>query len=119
MITSGPEFDKFVVEPWMELEPPPLYKIIEIFPDHPYKILLKYLYEFCPSYKSNKKNNYYEDVTELYFRILDDFNKYGIAFNRYSKLFPDNKLCLFEDKKYGKPIYKLVNNKHIKKNFTI
>ena len=113
MITSGPEFDKFVVEPWMDLEPLPLFKIKEIFLDHPYKILLKYIYKFCPSYKSDE-DFYNEDVTEFYFRILDDYNRYGIAFNSYPKLFPDNKLCVFEDKKYGKPIYKLVNNWHIK-----
>ena len=99
MITIGPEIDKFVVEPWMELEPLPLFKIKEIFLDHPYKILLKYLYKFYPNYKSDEDDNYHEDVTKLYFRILDDYNRYGIAFNSYPKLFPDNKLCVFEDKK--------------------
>ena len=55
MNTSGPEFDKFVVEPWMDLEPLPLFKIKKIFLDNPYKILLQYIYKFCPSYNLMKK----------------------------------------------------------------
>ena len=127
MITSGPEFDKFVVEPWMDLEPwidiepmfnllpiPPFYKE-KLFLNHPYKILVKFIYKFYPNYKSDEEDKYHKDHTDFYFRILDDYNRYGIAFNSYPKLFPDNKLCVFEDKKYGKPIYKLVNNWHDKK----
>ena len=121
MITSGLEFDKFVVEPWMELEALNkfktlhLFKIKKIIIDHPYKILLKHIYKYCPDYKTDEEDEAYKDVTDFYFRILDDYNRYGIAFNRYPNLFPDNKLYVFEDKKNGKPFYKLVNNWHNKK----
>ena len=121
MIIISPELDKFVVEPWMELKPFDSKLIKEIFPDHPFKILLRILYKYYPSYSSGKGNdanpNYvgYEDVIDLYFKMLDDYNRYGIAFQRKYELFPDNKLGVFEYKDFGKPVYHLVNNHYDKK----
>ena len=43
MITTGPELDRFVVEPCMEIEPFDPKLIKEIFLNHPYKILLFHL----------------------------------------------------------------------------
>ena len=120
MILGSPELDEFVVEPWMELEPFDTKLIKKIIPDHPYKILLWILFKYNPSYRS--KGNYanpdrdgYEDYTDFYFRMLDDYNRYGIAFQREYKLFPDNKLGVLEDKEFGKTDYYLVNNDYEKK----
>ena len=121
MIICSHELDKFVVEPWMELKPFDSKLIKEIFPDHPYKILLKVLYKYAPSYIDEKQYDAdpdcdgYADFTDFYFNLLDDYNRYGIAFQRNYELFPDNKLGVLEDKDFGKPVYYLVNNHYSKK----
>ena len=121
MILGSPELDKFVVEPWKELKPFDTKLIKEIQPNHPYKILLRILYKHSPRYgcwKGNDANpdyDDYEDVTDLYFRILDDYNRYGIAFDCNFELFPDNKLGVIENKKLGKSTYHLVDNWYDKK----
>ena len=97
MIISSSELDKFVVEPRMELEPFKAKLMKEISTNHPYKILLITLCKYFPSYNSGKGNDAnpncdsYKDVTDLYFKLLDDYNRYGIAFDREYELFPDNK----------------------------
>ena len=92
MIVNSPELKKFVVEPWMELEKFDPKLIKEIILDHPYKILLWILYKYSPSHLGDEDgvNPDYEDITDLYFEILDDYNRYGIAFDRIYELFPDN-----------------------------
>ena len=98
MILGSYELDNFVVEPWMELKPFDPKLIKEITPDHPYKILLRILFKYAPSYTNKKQYDAdpncdgYADFTDFYFRMLDDYNRYGIAFNRERELFPDNKL---------------------------
>ena len=121
MIIGSPELDKFIVEPWMELKPFDPKLIKELNPDHSYKILLRILYKYYPSYSDGEGNDAdpkcrgYEDVTDLYFKILDDYNRYGIAFQRKYELFPDNKLGVFEYKNFGKTGYYLVDNRYDKK----
>ena len=121
MILGSPELDKFEVESWMELEPFDTKLIKEIKHNQPYKILLRILYKYCPSYSCSDGNDAdpncdgYEDATDLYFRLLDDYNRYGIAFDREFELFPDNKLCVFEEKDWGKTDYYLVENRYDKK----
>ena len=103
MITSGPEFDKFVVKPGMELEPfdPKLKK--EIFLNHPYKILLHYLEKYPPNFSRWKK----EDINNFYFKMLDDYNRYGVSFRRENQLFSDNNLYVIENDNSKKPKYLL------------
>ena len=121
MIFGSPELYKFVVEPWMELEPfdPKLIKELDL--NHPYKILLSRLYKYSPSYSSGEGNDTIpgedgdEDDTDFYFKMLDDYNRYGIAFDHIFELLPDNKLYVFEDEKNGKPNYYLVDNWYGKK----
>ena len=104
MITSGPEFDKFVVEPGMEIEPFDMKLAKEIFLNHPFKILLLYLKKHLPygSYFSSEV-----DINDLYFRLLDDYNRYGIAFEREFNLFPGNILYVIENDNSKKPEYEL------------
>ena len=120
MITDGPEFDKFLVEPGMEIEPFDMKLSKEIFLNHPFKILLYYLRKHLPydSYFSEV------DISDLYFRLLDDYNRYGIAFEREDNLFPDNNLYVIENDNSKKPKYELhfdskyfllLNNKYDKK----
>ena len=115
MIFISPELKQFVVEPWMNLEPfdPKLIKKIQ--PNHPYKILLSILYKYYPEYNggegdedNGEEEN--EDVSDLYFKMLDDYTRYGIAFERDYYLFPDNKLGVIGDKNYS-----LVENSYNKK----
>ena len=121
MIIFSPELNKFVVEPWMELEPFDTKLIKKIQPDHPYKNLLRDLYKYSPSYScwegndANPDYDGYVDVTDAYFRMLDDYNRYGIIFYRNYELFPDNKLGVFEYEDWGKRKYYLVNNWRDKK----
>ena len=106
----------------MELKPFDTKLIKEIQPNHNYKILLRILYKYSPSYscwEGNDANpNYdgYEDATDFYFRMLDDYNRYGIAFEREFELFPDNKLSVIKDENFGKPFYCLIHNHYDKKN---
>ena len=122
MILGSSELDKFIVEPWMELKPfdPKLIKKIQ--PNHPYKILLWIFYKYNPSYNDWKENDanpdcdgYNDNVVDFYFRMLDDYNRYGIAFEREHKLFPDNKIGVIEYEEFGKREYYLVNNHYDKK----
>ena len=103
MITSGPEFDKFVVEPGMEIEPfdPKLTK--EIFLNHPYKILIRYLEKHFPDGSYWKD----EDINDFYFQMLDDYNRYGVSFKRENQLFPDNNLYVIENDNSKKSKYEL------------
>ena len=119
MITDGPEFDKFVVEPGMEIEPFDPKLIKEIFLNHPYKILLFHLNKHPPEF-SRWVN---EDINDFYFKMLDDYNRYGICFSRKYQLFPDNNLYVIENKdkniKYNLNIYsskKLSKNKNKNKD---
>ena len=109
MITTGPELDKFVVEPWMEIEPFDSKLIKEIFLNHPYKILLYHLNKHPPNY-SRWKN---EDINDFYFKMLDDYNRYGISFERNLNLFPGNILYVIknEDKNFTKFEYDLLFKK--------
>ena len=120
MIIGSYELDNFVVEPWMELKPFDTKLIKEIQRNHPYKILLRILFKYAPSYigeenDANPDYDGYEDVTDFYFKLLDDYNRYGIAIDRNYELFPDNKLGVFEYKDFGKLKYHLVNNRYDKK----
>ena len=103
MITNGPEFDKFVVEPGMEIEPfdPKLTK--EILFNHPYKILIHYLEKHCPGFSYWED----EDINDFYFEMLDDYNRYGVSFKRKNNLFPDNNLYVIENDNSKKSKYEL------------
>ena len=89
MITSGPEIDQFVVEPGKEIEPFDPKLIKEIFLNHPYKILLRYLEKHPPNHSRWED----EDINDFYFKMLDDYNRYGVSFKREKQLFSDNNLC--------------------------
>ena len=94
MITDGPEFDKFVVEPGMEIKPfdPKLTK--EIFLNHPYKILIYHLNKHPPHFSRWEK----EDINDFYFKMLDDYTRYGISFRLKDQLFSDNNLYVINNK---------------------
>ena len=122
MILGSRELDEFIVEPWMELKPFDPKLIKKIHPNHPYKILLWIFYKYNLSYNNWDENDanpdeegYNDDVVDFYFNMLNDFNRYGIAFQPEYDLFPDNKLGVFEEKDFGKSIYSLVNNRYDKK----
>ena len=115
MITDGPEFDKFLVEPGMEIEPFDPKLIKEIFLNHPYKFLLFNLNKNPPEY-SRWVN---EDINDFYFKMLDDYNRYGICFHRRQQLFPDNNLYVFEikDKNFSLDIKNYIySSKKLSKN---
>ena len=97
----------------MELEPFDSKLIKEIFLNHPYKILLFILNKKTPYY-SYWKN---KDITDYYFKMLDDYNRYGISFDRKLNLFPGNKLYVIknEDKDVKSKYILLFNNHYDKK----
>ena len=103
MITYGTEFDNFKVEPGMELESFDMNQAEEIFLNHPFKILLYYLRKHLPygSFFSEV------DINDFYFELLDDYNRYGIAFERENNLFPDNCLYVIENDNSKKPDFEL------------
>ena len=78
MITSGPEFDNFEVKPGMELESFDMKQKDEIFLNHPFKILMFYLGKHPPYYSRWDGI----DLCDFYFKMLDDYNRYGISFRR-------------------------------------
>ena len=99
MILGSPKLDDFEVRPWMLLDSFDPKQIKNLDTDHPYKYILWVLYKYNPSYNSTKGNDanpnydgYDDDVVDYYFKILDDFNRYGIVFSRYFDLYPGNKL---------------------------
>ena len=78
MITDGPEFDNFEVKPEMELESFDMKQKDEIFLNHPFKILMFYLGKHPPYYSRWDGI----DLCDFYFKMLDDYNRYGISFRR-------------------------------------
>ena len=120
MITDGPEFDNFEVKPGMELESFDMKLTKEIFLNHPFKILLHYLEKHPPNY-SKWKN---EDINDFYFKMLDDFSRYGVSFKRENNLFPDNNLFVIKNDNSKKSKFELrfdskyvllFNNHYVKK----
>ena len=83
MITSGPEFDNFEVKPGMELESFDMKQKDKIFLNHPFKILMFYLGKHPPYYSRWDGI----DLCDFYFKMLDDYNRYGIRFDREVNLF--------------------------------
>ena len=101
MILGSRELDEFEVKPWMVLDSFDPKQIKNLDLDHPYKYLLWDLYKYNPSYNSPKENDadpegdgYDDNVADYYFKILDDFNRYGIVFSRIFDLYPGNKLYI-------------------------
>ena len=86
----------------MEIEPFDMKLSKEIFLNHPFKIILFYLRKHLPygSYFSDEV-----DITDLYFKLLDDYNRYGIAFEREFELFPDNILYVIENDNSQEHVY--------------
>ena len=78
MITNGPDFDNFEVKPGMELESFDINQKDEIFLNHPFKILMFYLGKHPPYYSRWDGI----DLCDFYFKMLDDYNRYGISFDR-------------------------------------
>ena len=83
---------------------------------------MRILYKYYPSYSAGEGNDadpeyddYNDNIVDLYFRMLDDYNRYGIAFERESELFPDNKLGVIKDEYFDKTKYYLVSNHYDKK----
>ena len=93
MITHGPEFDNFKVEPGMELESFDMKQAEEIFLNHPFKILMYFLVKHPPG--CSRWDGI--DLSDFYFEMLDDYNRYGISFRREDNLFPDNCLYVVEN----------------------
>ena len=87
MITDGPEFDNFEVKPGMKLESFDMKQKDEIFLNHPFKILMFYLGKHPPYYSRWDG----VDLCDFYFKMLDDFYKYGISFRR------ENNICGFDN----------------------
>ena len=123
MFLGRTKLDNFIVEPGMELEPFDENLIKKIQPNHPYKILLWVLYKYNLSYNNWKEYDanpddeigYNDDVVDFYFNMLDDFNRYSIAFLRQRELTPDNKLLVFEEEEFGKREYELIVTYYDKK----
>ena len=103
MITSGPDFDNFEVNPGMELESFDMKQKDEIFLNHPFKILMLYLRKHPPYY--SRWNDI--DLCDFYFEMLDDFYKYGISFRR------KDYICSFDNCLY------VVENDNSKKDHEI
>ena len=87
MITVGPEFDNFEVKPGMELESFDMNQKDEIFLNHPFKILVFYLGKHPPYYSRWDGI----DLCDFYFKMLDDYNRYGISFRR------EDHICGFDN----------------------
>ena len=122
MILGSRELDEFIVEPWIELEPfdPKLIKKIQ--PNHPYKNLLWIFYKYNLSYNNWDENDanpdeegYNDNVVDSYFRLLDDYNRYGVTFDRKWNILPDGKLGVLEEEDFGKKIYSLIVNYYKRK----
>ena len=94
MITDGPEFDNFEVKPGMELESFDMKQKDEIFLNHPFKILMFYLGKHPPYYSRWDGI----DLCDFYFKMLDDYNRYGISFRRENHINSfDNCLYIIEN----------------------
>ena len=92
MITDDPELEQF--EPGMEIKPFDSKLIEEIFLNHPHKILLIHLDNNPPN--SNRWED--KDIIHFYFKMLDDYTRYGIDFQRKFELLPNNNLYVIENK---------------------
>ena len=122
MILGSRELDEFIVDPSMKLEPfdPKLIKKIQ--PNHPYKLFLWILYKYNPSYNGWKDNDakpgsdgYDDNVVDFYFGLLDDYNRYGVTFDRDWNILQDGKLGVLEEEDFGEKVYSLILNYYKRK----
>ena len=122
MILGSRELDEFIVDPSMKLEPfdPKLIKKIQ--PNHPYKLFLWILYKYNLSYNGWNDNDakpgydgYDDNVVDFYFSLLDDYNRYGVTFDRDWNILPNGKLGVLEEEDFGEKIYTLIKNYHKRK----
>ena len=112
MIIHGPEFDNFVVEPGMELEAFDMKQKDEIFLNHPFKILMFYLGKHPPYYSRWDGI----DLCDFYFKMLDDYNRYGISFRREDNVYDlDNCLYVVENDNSKKDKWEL----HFKSKYVL
>ena len=112
MILGSPELNKFEVKPWMTYDIFDPKQIKNLNLNHPYKYILWVLFKYNPSYNSTKGNDanpnyggYDDDVVDFYFKILDDFNRYGIVFSRKFNLYSGNKLYVHNYSILGNHLY--------------
>ena len=122
MILGSRELDEFIVDPSMKLEPFNQKLIKKIQPNHPYKLLLWILYKYNLSYNGWNDNDakpgydgYDDNVVDFYFSLLDDYNRYGVTFDRNWNILPDGKLGVLEEENFEKKIYSLIVNYYKKK----
>ena len=122
MILGSRELDEFIVDPSMKLEPFNQKLIKKIQPNHPYKLLLWILYKYNLSYNGWNDNDakpgydgYDDNVVDFYFSLLDDYNRYGVTFDRNWNILPDGKLGVLEEENCEKKIYSLIVNYYKKK----
>ena len=122
MILGSRELDEFIIDPSMKLEPFDQKLIKKIQPNHPYKLLLWILYKYNLSYNGWNDNDakpgydgYDDNVVDFYFSLLDDYNRYGVTFDRNWNILPDGKLGVLEEENFGKKIYSLIVNYYKRK----
>ena len=83
---------------------------------------MRILEKYYPSYNTGEGNDadpeydgYNDNIVDFYFSMLDDYNRYGIAFEREFELFSDNKLGVNKYEYFDKNEYYLVRNNYDKK----
>ena len=112
IINYGTEFDNFEFNPEMELEPFDMRQAKEIFLNHPFKNLILYLRRSYAPYECVEKGI---DLCDLYFSMLDDYNRFGISFERPINIFPNNTLYVQENDEIKKRKWNL----HFKSKYNL
>lgn len=120
MIIGSYELDNFIPSKW-ELKPFDLKLINNLSNNHPFQKTMFITYKYYPNYQTggddedgvdyygtDLENDVVEDVN--YFKILDNFYRYGITFQKKYEIYPENVLCEKSDYEKGKLSHYVIGN---------
>ena len=118
----GYELDNFIPSKW-ELEPFDLKLINNLSRNHPFQKTMFITYKYYPNYQMGGDDedgvDYYgtgleNDVVKAvnYFKLLNDFYRYGITFQKEYEIYPENVLCVKSCYDEDEPFHYIIDNNY-------
>ena len=118
----GYELDNFIPSKW-ELEPFDLKLINNLSKNHPFQKTMFITYKYYPNYQMGGDDedgvDYYgtgleNDVVKAvnYFKLLNDFYRYGITFQKEYEIYPENVLCVKSCYDEDEPFHYIIDNNY-------
>ena len=101
--------EEFKPSNW-EIKPFDLKKINDIKVNHPYQKIMILVYKYYCPYVDGFPGDILNEVD--YFKVLDNYYRYGISFQKKHELYPENVLYVHEDFKENPSFIYIVGNNY-------